>query len=139
MNQEIKADAGKLRLSLVPTQIIRDIAEVREYGLKKYKDAESWEQVEKQRYVDAMYRHMLDYIDNPQSVDGESGMSHLKHLACNVAFLCEMEKWEKPTVSQKRLDEAKNTLRVMLIFDNRKLTEDEEVAIEDILEYLAES
>ena len=31
-DQTAKADAGKARLSLVPTQIIWDIAEVREYG-----------------------------------------------------------------------------------------------------------
>lgn len=58
---------------------------------------------------------------------------------CSVMEFDEKTRWEKPTVSQKRLDEAKNTLRVMLIFDSGKLTEDEEVAIEDILEYLAES
>ena len=31
-SQEAKADIGKPRLSLVPSQIIRDIARVREYG-----------------------------------------------------------------------------------------------------------
>ena len=33
--QRAKADAGKIRPSLVPVQIIRDIAEVREYGNRK--------------------------------------------------------------------------------------------------------
>lgn len=31
-----KADSGKLRLTLVPRQIIRDIANVRMYGTAKY-------------------------------------------------------------------------------------------------------
>ena len=35
-NQTAKADAGKPKLTLVPRQIIYDIAEVREYGNKKY-------------------------------------------------------------------------------------------------------
>ena len=35
-DQQAKADAGKLELDLVPTQIIRDIAEVRMYGNQKY-------------------------------------------------------------------------------------------------------
>lgn len=35
-----KADEGKPKLSLVPTQIIRDIAVVREYGIEKYHDPE---------------------------------------------------------------------------------------------------
>ena len=34
-DQTIKADAGKPRLTLVPQQIIYDIAKVREYGLAK--------------------------------------------------------------------------------------------------------
>ena len=34
-NQTAKADEGKLQISLVPTQIIRDIAEVRMYGNQK--------------------------------------------------------------------------------------------------------
>lgn len=36
LDQNAKADAGKLQLSLVPTQIVKDIAEVRMYGNLKY-------------------------------------------------------------------------------------------------------
>ena len=91
-DQNAKQDAGKLRLTLVPTQIIRNIAVIREYGNNKYGDPENWRTVEPQRYRDALFRHMLAYIDDPNSVDEESGFPHLWHLACNVAFLCEMEK-----------------------------------------------
>lgn len=91
-NQEIKADAGKPQLRLVPTEIINCIARVREFGNKKYKDSNSWRRVEKERYIDAMFRHLLKYVNDNKSVDEESGLSHLWHLACNVAFLCEMEK-----------------------------------------------
>lgn len=91
-NQEIKSDAGKPRLTLVPTEIIKDIAYVREYGLKKYGNSESWKDVEIERYRDAMYRHLLEYLDDPQGCDAESGLPHLWHLACNVAFLCTKER-----------------------------------------------
>lgn len=91
-NQEIKADAGKPKLSLVPSQIIRDIAQVREYGNQKYHDSNSWKQVEIERYRDALYRHLLAYIDDPAGVDEESGIEHYKHMACNMAFLCELER-----------------------------------------------
>lgn len=91
MDYNAKHDEGKLRLTLVPRQIIRDIAEVRMYGNEKYGDPENWRTVEPERYRDALMRHMLAYLDDPQRVDEESGIKHLKHIACNVAFLCEME------------------------------------------------
>lgn len=90
-NQTAKADKGKPRLTLVPRQIIWAIARIREYGNKKYGDPDNWRQVEPQRYRDAMMRHMLAYLDDPYGVDEESSLPHLWHLACNVAFLCEME------------------------------------------------
>ena len=90
-DQTAKADAGKLRISLVPTQIIRDIAEVRMYGTNKYHEADNWKRVEIERYRDALLRHTLAYLDDPESVDEESGIPHYKHMACNMAFICAME------------------------------------------------
>lgn len=89
-DQTAKADAGKLMLSLVPSQIIRDVAEVRMYGTAKYGDPENWRRVEMRRYVDALYRHFLAFVDNPLSRDKESGIYHYKHMACNMAFLSEL-------------------------------------------------
>ena len=91
-NQTAKRDAGKPKLTLVPHQIIYDIARVREYGNGKYGDPENWKTVEIERYRDAAFRHLLKYLNDPKGVDDESGLTHLAHLACNVAFLCEMEK-----------------------------------------------
>ena len=94
-DQTIKKDDGKLKLTLVPQEIIRAIARTRMYGLKKYGDKESWRSVSIERYRDAMFRHMLSYLEDPYGVDEESGLLHLDHLACNVAFLCELQKEEK--------------------------------------------
>lgn len=91
-DQTIKADAGKPKLTLVPQQIIFDVARVREYGLAKYGASESWKQVDIQRYRDAAFRHFMAYLRDPEGVDEESGLPHLSHLACNIAFLCELEK-----------------------------------------------
>lgn len=88
---EAKHDEGKPRPTLVPTSLLRAVTAVREYGTAKYHDPENWRTVEAQRYKDAMYRHLLDYLDDPQGVDAESGLPHLWHLACNAAFLIEME------------------------------------------------
>ena len=92
-----KHDEGKLQIHLVPTQIIRDIAEVRMYGNKKYGDPNNWEQVEKIRYLDALLRHLLTYRDYLISgnlkykFDEESGIEHHKHAATNMAFICDKE------------------------------------------------
>ena len=93
-DQTAKADAGKPRVSLVPTMIVRCIAVIRDYGNNKYPEGgkDNWKKVERERYVDAMYRHMLAFLDDPYSVDEESGLPHLWHLSCNASFLCEMYK-----------------------------------------------
>ena len=90
MNQNAKADAGKLELDLVPTQIVRDIAEVRMYGRKKYGSAENWRSVEIRRYINALLRHTLAFVDDMYSVDEESGIFHYKHMECNMAFISEL-------------------------------------------------
>ena len=96
-NQECKQDMGKLRLSLVPTGIITAIAKVRQWATEnKYSDPNNWKEVETSRYVDAMFRHMVRFLDDPDGIDDESGLPHLYHLATNVAFLCDrIEKSEK--------------------------------------------
>lgn len=93
-DQTAKADNGKPRLSLVPPEIIRNIAVIREYGNNKYPEGgpDNWKTVEPERYRDALYRHWLAYLEDPASVDEESGLPHLWHMACNAAFLCELEK-----------------------------------------------
>jgi hypothetical protein len=90
-NQDAKADGGKIRPTLVPTGIIRAIAKVREYGCQKYKDKDNWKRVEVERYRDALYRHWLAYLEGEKN-DEESGLPHLWHLACNAAFLIELER-----------------------------------------------
>ena len=93
-NRTGKKDVGKPKLTLVPHQILYDIAEVREYGNKKYGNPDNWKGVAVEQFRDAAFRHFLSYLDNPQGLDEESGIRHLKHLASNIAFLCELEKRE---------------------------------------------
>lgn len=94
-SQVAKADKGKLQITLVPRQIIRDIAKVRMYGNEKYGSSDNWKQVEIERYRDALCRHLLAYLDDPKGVDEESGIPHYMHMATNIAFICEMEKWRR--------------------------------------------
>ena len=89
-DQSAKADKGKLELSLVNPELVKAVAEVRMYGTEKYGDSENWRKVEPKRYVDALYRHLLAYIEGNE-VDEESGLSHLSHMACNLSFLLDKE------------------------------------------------
>ena len=89
-DQMAKSDAGKPRPTLVPVSLIEAVTAIRMYGNEKYHDPENWRQVEPQRYRDALYRHWLAYLKG-EKYDQESGLPHLWHLACNAAFLIEME------------------------------------------------
>lgn len=91
MNQEAKADAGKMRPTLCPVSAIEAITAVREYGCQKYHDPDNWRRVEPQRYREAAYRHWLAYLRG-EKCDQESGLPHLWHLACNIAFLIELDR-----------------------------------------------
>lgn len=94
MGQPYKDTKGKPKLSLVPPQVLFDIAEVREYGNAKYPadGADNWKRVDINDYKDALLRHTMKYIQNPEGKDEESGIEHYKHMACNIAFICEMER-----------------------------------------------
>ncbi len=89
---EYKADKGKPRLFLVPPSLIEAVGIVRTYGVQKYGEEQGWRKVEPWRYRDALMRHLVAYMREPQGTDEESGLPHLWHVACNVAFLIELEK-----------------------------------------------
>lgn len=85
-----KADTGKPRPLLVPVSLVRAVTAVREFGCRKYHDPENWRKVEPDRYKNALYRHWLAYLEG-EKTDKESGLPHLWHMACNLAFLIELE------------------------------------------------
>lgn len=89
-----KSDKEKPRLDLVPPAIIEAVGIIRTYGVEKYGENTNWEKVEPERYRAAFMRHLCEYLRDHKSVDEESGLPHLWHIACNVAFLCELDKKE---------------------------------------------
>ena len=91
-NQQAKADSGKPILSLVPTEIIKEIEKVRKYGTEKYGDPDNWKNVELERYHEALLRHTLAIWNDVSARDSESGLLHLSHIATNVAFILELMK-----------------------------------------------
>ena len=93
-DQQAKADQGKPHPSYVPVALIEGVMAVREAGTKKYGDPDNWKQVEPERYHQAMLRHILAAWNDPYKVEPESGLLHIQHVACNIAFLLEMKKEE---------------------------------------------
>ena len=90
---DAKQTTGKIDLTTVPPAIIESIAKVREHAINgKYKDPENWRRVPWEEYWRAMLRHVMPVMRDPMSVDDESGLMHMEHIACNVAFILEMWK-----------------------------------------------
>ncbi len=91
----LKFDQDKPMLRLVPTSLVTEVGEVLTFGAKKYKP-NSWRTVPnaKERYENALLRHIYAYLEG-EKIDAESGLSHLAHAGCNIAFLIELNKEKK--------------------------------------------
>lgn len=84
-----KHDFGKPRMDLIPPSSMTSLAKVLTYGANKYKE-NSWKCVDRERYVGAILRHLVLYMDDPYGTDYESGLYHIEHVLCNAAFLNDM-------------------------------------------------
>ena len=100
---DAKADAGKPHPSYVPVALIKAVMAVREYGTAKYGDPDNWRRVEPEQYHEALLRHVLAIWHDPWAVDPESGLQHLWHMACNIAFLIELEQEHANTKSRNNI------------------------------------
>jgi len=92
-HEGMKDDNDKLRWTLLPIKQLNEVVEVLEFGAKKY-SVNNWQKVNPQRYKDAMFRHLIDYLSGDKN-DKESGKSHLAHLICCALFLMWFDKKEK--------------------------------------------
>lgn len=89
----IKNDSEKLQPTLLPIKALKGATRVLMFGANKY-SRDNWRYVEKDRYKDALVRHLWSYLEDPKGVDEESGLPHIDHLLCNALFLAELEKEE---------------------------------------------
>ena len=87
----LKHDGGKLRLDLVPAELIEAVGAVLTHGAEKYGE-NRWQKVEPKRYRAALMRHLCKWLKNPFGKDEDSGLPHLWHMACNIAFLIVLDK-----------------------------------------------
>ena len=82
-----KLDLGKLDLTLVPPELEEAVCRVMSFGAKKYM-RDGWRSVPDAgcRYFAALERHLKAY-KRGEDIDPDSGLHHLEHAACNLAFL----------------------------------------------------
>lgn len=86
----VKHDSDKPRMDLIPPEMLIGIAKVLAYGARKY-SANNWANgAEYGRYYAALMRHMVAWWAG-EANDAETGMSHLYHAGCCLAFLIAYE------------------------------------------------
>jgi hypothetical protein len=86
-----KDDDGKLRLDLIPPELLADTAAVLTFGAAKYGER-NWEKgMRWGRVFAAAMRHLLAWWAG-QDKDPETGLSHLAHVLCCVMFLATYER-----------------------------------------------
>lgn len=88
--EAVKHDQAKPGMALLPTSSLVSIAEVLDFGARKYA-AHNWRKgMDWSRLLGSALRHLTSYNDG-EDKDSESGLSHLAHLGCCVLFLLEYE------------------------------------------------
>lgn len=85
-----KYDGDKARYDLIPPEVEEAIAKVLSFGAAKY-GSRNWELgMRWGRPYAALRRHMAAWWSG-EDTDPETGMSHLWHAACCIAFLTAFE------------------------------------------------
>jgi len=87
METGLKYDGDKLRWDLIPLDAVEQVVRVLTFGAKKYAP-NNWQIVDsaKDRYYAALLRHIKAWRCG-ESIDPDSGLFHLAHVACNAIFL----------------------------------------------------
>ena len=92
MSEGTKYDVGKVRYELLPAEMLDGVSQVLTFGASKYDDR-NWEKgMLWSRVFGALMRHLWAWW-NPLTLseDEETGMSHLWHAGCCIAFLITYE------------------------------------------------
>lgn len=73
-------------MELIPTSAFNSLGRVLTHGANKY-GAHTWQDVEWDRYVGALIRHLVAFMEDPTGYDADSGLPHSEHLLANAVFL----------------------------------------------------
>jgi len=85
-----KDDHDKVRMELIPPELLVAVGDILTFGAKKYDDR-NWEHGMKwSRVHGALLRHLMAWWGG-EDHDPETGRPHLWHAACCIAFLVAYE------------------------------------------------
>ena len=80
---------GKLEFTGIGKNAIISIAKVMEFGKRKYGDVSTFQFGTSEIYVNAIYRHLLDWeVLGP--IDEESKLHHAEHIIWNAMAVIEL-------------------------------------------------
>lgn len=79
-------DADKLRMELIPPELLYAVAKILTYGASKYAPNNWLGGMDWSRLCGSIERHYYAWKTGEDN-DPESGLPHLAHAACNIAFL----------------------------------------------------
>lgn len=86
----VKLDSGKLPYDLLPPELLSAVSDVLRFGATKYAPR-NWEKgMAWGRVFAALMRHMWAWWGG-ENTDKETGLSHLAHAGCCIAFLIAYE------------------------------------------------
>ena len=91
MSEGLKFDAGKVPLHLLPPRPLIEIAEVFDYGQRKYAAWDWAGGMKASRLFSALLRHAWAWWSG-QDNDPETGKSHLAHLGCCLLMLMDLSR-----------------------------------------------
>lgn len=86
--EAVRFNEDKLRYDLIPPEFIREVAEVFTFGANKY-TPDNWKGFtpeQQEEIKGSLLRHIYAYLEGEEN-DPESGLSHLAHAGCNLAFM----------------------------------------------------
>jgi hypothetical protein len=94
MEQGTKHDSNKPRLDLISPIALDELAKVLDYGTRKY-NAYNWSKgLKYTRVIAAILRHTYLYLKG-ETLDPETGISHMAAVMCNAMFLLHFEKMKQ--------------------------------------------
>ena len=99
-------DDDKLRIELVPPELIYAVAHVLTYGARKYAPNNWLGGMDWSRLMGSVERHYYAWKTG-EDVDPESGLSHLAHAATDLAFLITYAKRELGNDDRRKTQEEK--------------------------------